>query len=524
MSRLTLRQKLWIPLLLTWAGLVTLTVWSALQARDMQLTERKHALADVVEMAYSVAAGLDQAAQSGKMSADAARQAAIARIADMRFSGGGYVTIVGADSVMVMHPMAPKLNGKDMSDWKDAKGTPLYKNIAAAGASPESAGYLEYFWPKPGETVPSSKLGYVKRYKPWNWDLIAGVYQDDIQAAFYHTLETSFVMLIVLGAAISGLTSLAVRSVRHSVGGEPAQAAELARQIASGDLTGHIDVSAGDDDSIVSAIAYTRDTLSGTVSRVKQAAETIRTAAAEIATGNSDLSSRTEQQAASLEQTAAAMDELTSTVKQNAENATRATEVAASASLEAERGGGVVGDVVNEVRAIAESAKKVAEITSVIDSIAFQTNILALNAAVEAARAGENGRGFAVVAGEVRSLAQRSASAAKEIRVLVDTSLTQVESGAALAENAGKAMDGIVSAVKRVTTIVDEIAAASAQQSIGIDEVNRAIAQMDGVTQQNAALVEEAAAAAASLNEQAQQLGNAVQVFRVATDAAHPMR
>jgi methyl-accepting chemotaxis protein len=213
------------------------------------------------------------------------------------------------------------------------------------------------------------------------------------------------------------------------------------------------------------------------------------------------------------------MDELTSTVKQNAENASRATEVAASASSEAERGGGVVGDVVGKVRAIAESSKKVADITSVIDSIAFQTNILALNAAVEAARAGENGRGFAVVASEVRSLAQRSAAAAKEIRVLVDSSLSQVESGAALAENAGAAMDGIVAAVKRVTTIVGEIATASTQQSMGIDEVNRAISQMDGATQQNAALVEQAAAAAASLNEQAQQLGQAIRVFRVETDA-----
>ena len=525
MSHLTLRQKLWIPLLLTWVGLLTLTVWHAQQMREMQLAERKHALADIVEMAYSIATGLDRDAQAGKIDADAAKQQARARIADLRFSGNGYITVVGADSVIVMHPMSPKLNGKDMSEWKDAKGNFLYKDIATAGASPSGIGYVEYWWPKPGETEPSSKLGFVKRYKPWNWDFVAGVYQDDIQSAFYHTLVTSLIVLIILGAAISWLTSLAVKSVRRSVGGEPAIAAELARQIASGDLTGHIEVAHGDDDSIVSAIAYTRDTLAGTVSRVKSAAETIRTASAEIATGNGDLSSRTEQQAASLEETAAAMDELTSTVKQNAENASRATEVAASASSEAERGGGVVGNVVGKVRAIAESSKKVADITSVIDSIAFQTNILALNAAVEAARAGENGRGFAVVASEVRSLAQRSAAAAKEIRVLVDTSLTQVESGAALAETAGEAMNGIVAAVKRVTTIVDEIAAASTQQSIGIDEVNRAISQMDGATQQNAALVEQAAAAAMSLNEQAQQLGEAMQVFRVAADASHaPVR
>ncbi|MCA8057370.1 MULTISPECIES: methyl-accepting chemotaxis protein [Burkholderia cepacia complex] len=515
MSRLTLRQKLWIPLLLTWAGLVTLTVWHALQTREMQLAERKQALADIVETAWSMAARLDEAAQAGKIDINAARQRAVARIADMRYSGGGYISIVGGDSVMIMHPMMPKLNGTAMSDWKDAHGTLLYRDIAAAGSSSAGAGYIEYSWPKPGEKEPSSKLGFVKRYKPWNWDLIAGVYQDDIQTAFYRTLGASFAMLMALGAIISLLTFFAIKSVRRSVGGEPAQAAELARQIASGDLTGSIDVAANDSHSIVSAIAYTRDTLSRAVSRVKSAAETIRTAAAEIATGNSDLSSRTEQQAASLEETAAAMDELTSTVKQNAENAARAAEVAANASFEAEHGGNVVSDVVNKVRTIAESAKSVSEITSVIDSIAFQTNILALNAAVEAARAGESGRGFAVVAGEVRSLAQRSAEAAKEIRVLVDTSLMQVQSGAAQAENAGIAMESIVVSVNRVRTIIDEIATASAQQSVGIDEVNRAVAQMDGVTQQNAALVEQAAAAALSLNEQTQLLGEAMQVFRV---------
>jgi methyl-accepting chemotaxis protein len=209
------------------------------------------------------------------------------------------------------------------------------------------------------------------------------------------------------------------------------------------------------------------------------------------------------------------MDEITSTVRANAENASQASQVAASASAQALRGGSVVNDVVENVRAIATSSKQVAEITAVIDGIAFQTNILALNAAVEAARAGENGRGFAVVAGEVRSLAQRSAAAAKEIRVLVDTSLTQIESGAGLAENAGRAMADIVTAVKRVTTIVEDIATASSQQSVGIEEVNRAIAQMDGTTQQNAALVEQAAAAASSMNDQALRLGDAMQSFRL---------
>jgi methyl-accepting chemotaxis protein len=513
MNRLSLRQKLWMPLILSWFGLLTLTVWHAYQTRDLQLSERHRDLGDIVSMSYSIAAGLDKLAQSGKMSVDAAKQEAIARIGDLRYDGGGYVTIVGANSVMIMHPISPKLDGKDMSEWKDAKGNRLYKAIAAAGSSAEGAGFLEYWWPKPGETEPSSKLGYTKRYKPWDWDMIAGAYQDDIQAAFYRTLLHSFLMLFALGAAISLFASLAIKSVRRSLGGEPAAAAQLARQIASGDLTGRIDVTAGDTQSVISAIAHTRDSLAGTVSRVKDAADAIKLAAAEIASGNADLSSRTEQQAASLQETAAAMDEITSTVRANADNASQASQVAASASAQALRGGSVVNDVVENVRAIATSSKQVAEITAVIDGIAFQTNILALNAAVEAARAGENGRGFAVVAAEVRSLAQRSATAAKEIKALIGTSTDTVKEGASLVSNAGATMGEIVSSIRRVNEILDEISHASNEQSAGIEQVNRAVGEMDQVTQQNAALVEEAAAAAHSLKDQVDVLREAIGSF-----------
>src|SRR5471032_869535 len=353
------------------------------------------------------------------------------------------------------------------------------------------------------------------RYKTWGGDMNAGSFQDDIQAAFYRTLLHSFLMLFALGAAISLFASLAIKSVRRSLGGEPAAAAQLARQIASGDLTGRIDVTAGDTQSVISAIAHTRDSLAGTVSRVKDAADAIKLAAAEIASGNADLSSRTEQQAASLQETAAAMDEITSTVRANAENASQASQVAASASAQALRGGNVVNDVVENVRAIATSSKQVAEITAVIDGIAFQTNILALNAAVEAARAGEDGRGFAVVAGEVRSLAQRSSAAAKEIKELIDTSVERVQSGSALVDEAGRTMTEIIGAVQRVTDIMGEIAAASEEQSGGIEQVARAVTQMDEVTQQNAALVEEAAAAAQSLEDQAGALKAAVSVFQL---------
>jgi methyl-accepting chemotaxis protein len=268
-----------------------------------------------------------------------------------------------------------------------------------------------------------------------------------------------------------------------------------------------------------------------TVREVRSGADTIATASSEIATGNLDLSSRTEQQAGSLEETASAIEQLTSTVKQNADNAREANQLALTASNVAVEGGAVVGQVVDTMGAINESSRRIVDIISVIDGIAFQTNILALNAAVEAARAGEQGRGFAVVASEVRSLAQRSASAAKEIKSLIDDSVDKVGSGTRLVEQAGKTMTEVVSSVKRVSDIVAEISAATQEQSTGIGEVNHAITQMDQVTQQNAALVEEAAAAAGSLQDQAAKLAQVVSVFKLDNDqiaavpkAAAPMR
>ena len=266
----------------------------------------------------------------------------------------------------------------------------------------------------------------------------------------------------------------------------------------------------------------TVEQLTEVIQRIKEAGDTINTAAKEIASGNTDLSQRTEEQASSLEETAASMEELTSTVKQNAENAKQANQLAAGASDIAIRGGEVVSKVVTTMSSISESSKKIVDIISVIDGIAFQTNILALNAAVEAARAGEQGRGFAVVASEVRNLAQRSAAAAKEIKTLINDSVDKVSVGTDLADKAGKTMDEVVNSVKRVTDIMAEISAASIEQSSGIEQVNQAITQMDDVTQQNAALVEEAAAAAESLEEQAQQLTTLISTFRLSGERAAP--
>ncbi|MFY1990897.1 methyl-accepting chemotaxis protein [Achromobacter xylosoxidans] len=291
---------------------------------------------------------------------------------------------------------------------------------------------------------------------------------------------------------------------------------ESFERIAGGDLTTRVDVQSTNEIGVLmAAVKRMQESLARTVATVRRGVDEINVGSREISAGNTDLSSRTEEQAASLEETAASMEELASTVKQNADNARQANQLAASASDVAERGGSAVAEVVNTMQGISASSRKISEIVSVIDGIAFQTNILALNAAVEAARAGEQGKGFAVVAGEVRSLAQRSAQAAKEIKGLIEDSVSKVGAGSQQVERAGATMQEIVASVKRVTDIMGEISAASEEQSSGIDQVNRAVSQMDEVTQQNAALVEEAAAAAGSLQEQAQRLAEAVAVFKI---------
>ncbi len=314
-------------------------------------------------------------------------------------------------------------------------------------------------------------------------------------------------------AAGAALAWLIARRLTRQLGGEPDYAAQIANRIAAGDLAVRVETKPGDTASLLHALANMRGQLASIVGRISESSESILLASGEIAQGNTDLSQRTEEQAASLEETASSMEQLTATVRQNADNAQQAGGVARGASEVAARGSGLVDDVVETMRELAAGSKRMTDIIGVIESIAFQTNILALNAAVEAARAGEQGRGFAVVAGEVRALAQRSAVSAKEIKELIENSTSRVDSGARLAERAGSTMAEVTQAVQRMTDIMADISAASGEQSTGIEQVNRAVAQMDEVTQQNAALVEEAAAAAGAMADQARHLKTAVAVF-----------
>jgi methyl-accepting chemotaxis protein len=331
--------------------------------------------------------------------------------------------------------------------------------------------------------------------------------------------QSTTICLPVLGVIATllgiGISLFITRSIRRQLGGEPDYAVDTMGQIAAGDLSLSIQTEDDDSASVLHAVKTMRDSIAGIVGEVRSSADTIATATSEIAAGNMDLSSRTENQANSLQQTASSMGQLTSTVKQNADHANEANQLAASASELAIKGGEVVAQVVTTMNSITDSAKRIVDIISVIDGIAFQTNILALNAAVEAARAGEQGRGFAVVAAEVRNLAQRSAGAAREIKALIGDSVEKVDAGSKLADQAGTTMQEVVSGVERVSRIIAEIAYASREQTTGIEQVNLAIGQMDEVTQQNAALVEQAAAAAQSLQEQAAKLAEVVGTFKL---------
>ena len=342
----------------------------------------------------------------------------------------------------------------------------------------------------------------------------------DSGASATRVVSLAAAVLVALGSLVLGL--LLLRSLLRQLGGEPGAAAEAVGAMARGDLSTPIAVRPGDSASLMARLREMQASLAGIVSTVRSNSESVATASTQISQGNHDLSQRTEEQASALQQTSATMDELGSTVSNNADNARQANQLALGASTVAAKGGDVVDQVIGTMKGINESSRKISDIISVIDGIAFQTNILALNAAVEAARAGEQGRGFAVVASEVRSLAQRSAGAAKEIKTLITDSVEQVERGTSLVDEAGRTMKEIVGAIQRVSDIVGEISSASAEQSSGVGQDGNAINEMDRATQQNAALVEESAAAASSLKTQAEQLVQAVAVFTLAAGNSAP--
>ncbi|NHZ33912.1 hypothetical protein F0185_09960 [Massilia sp. CCM 8692] len=511
---MSIAKKLATLIISSIIGIVVLTALFLISEKRMILEERQNNVRQAVETAHGVVAYYHELAEKGGMPAAEAQKRALATIKTLRYSKTEYFWVQDQSARILMHPIKPALDNTDGSGTKDPTGKFFFTEFAET-VKTSGAGFVFYMWPKPGSENPVQKVSYVKGFAPWGWIVGSGVYLDTVDATIHARLLSFSLGALALAGVLLGIGLLIGRGLLRQLGGEPGYAAGIARSIAEGDLSINIDLKHNDSSSLLHGIRTMRDDLAKIVMQVRMGTDTIATASSQIASGNLDLSSRTEQQASSLEETAASMEELTGTVKQNADNARQANQLAATASEVAMQGGAVVAQVVDTMASINDSSRKIVDIISVIDGIAFQTNILALNAAVEAARAGEQGRGFAVVASEVRNLAQRSAAAAKEIKTLIGDSVEKVSVGNKLVADAGGTMDNVVASVRRVTDIMAEISAASHEQSAGIAQVNQAIAQMDAATQQNAALVEEAAAAAESMQDQAARLSQVVGVFRL---------
>ncbi len=500
-------------------GFVVLSVVSSLRNERLTVDARRGQLVAAVQSAANIAAAYRERAASGEMPVDEAKKAAIDAIRLSRYGGADgrseYFYIWTVDGATVMHPTHPEWTGQSMiGKLLDAEGGDSLKNLLdAVAASANGRAFSKAMFPRPGQTQALPKLQYGTRIDGWNWVVGSGVYMDDLDALVRSERLHDVMVALALLAVVAGAGWLVARSVLRQIGGDPAEAMRVMDEVASGNLAARLDRAAGG--SLLDGLQTMIASLRRMIEQVHVSTESIRTAADEIAVGNLDLSQRTEETASNLQETAASLEQITGTVRQTADSARTANQLATTASDVAARGGGVVEEVVSTMGEINESSRRIADIIGTIDGIAFQTNILALNAAVEAARAGEQGRGFAVVASEVRSLAQRSADAAKEIKALIGTSVERVEAGSRLVQDAGESMREIVVSVQRVTDVIGEITAAANEQSSGIDQINVAVTQLDQMTQQNAALVEESAAAAESLKHQAVNLADVVGVFQV---------
>ncbi len=596
MKALTIGGRINLLALVTVAGLLVVTALALFRLDAVMRDDIADRTKKSVEIAHSVVAYYQGEEAAGRMSRDQAQTAAKAAVGAMRYGQDDYFWINDMHPTMVMHPMKPALNGKDLSENKDADGVLMFKEFVAV-VQKDGEGFVHYQWAKPNQDGASPKISYVKGFAPWGWVIGSGVYTDQIAAAVGKSAlalgSMALLVLLVVGAAgwfigrsVSGPVVALERRMRGLAEGDTASeipgvargdeigkmalalatfrdaaiekarlAAEALSQrsmseqeraareaekaaeaeadrvtiealgrglaaMADGDLTYRIET------EFAPKAAQLKTDFNAAIAQLQQAVSVvvaniagIRSGAGEISQAADDLSRRTEQQAAGLEETAAALDEITATVNKTASGARQASDVVQAAKGDAETSGVIVRDAVQAMQAIEGSSDQISQIIGVIDEIAFQTNLLALNAGVEAARAGEAGRGFAVVASEVRALAQRSAEAAKEIKTLISTSSTQVGSGVKLVGQTGEALQRIVDRVAEIDGLVSEIAASAQEQAIGLAEVNTAVNQMDQVTQQNAAMVEQSTAASHSLAQEAQSLQASVARFKVGSAA-----
>lgn len=515
LNRLSIRSKLVILTGLGLVALLTLSMWMLWGQYQQSMDQRKAQVRHAVETAAGVLDWAYAQEKSGALGREQAQTLARQSIATMRYRGQEYFWINDLQGTMVMHPIKPELVGRGADAVRDPNGF-LILAEAAKLVQAQQSGFMAYQWAKPGKEQPVDKVSYVQGFVPWGWVVGSGLYVDDLLDEFAATaarVGAIVALVLALVAWIGWHTGAAITLAMT-------QATGAVQAMARGDLSTTIE-SQGRDEiaALLQDMAHMQHQLSDVVAGVRQGSESVAIASAQIASGNQDLSTRTESQASALEKTASSMEQLSTTVQQNADSAQQASRLAQESAVVAQRAGDVVAQVVDTMRDIHQSSRKIADIIQVIDSIAFQTNILALNAAVEAARAGEQGRGFAVVASEVRALASRSAQAAKEIGTLIHASVERVSHGSALVDEAGQTMGEVVTSIHRVNEHMGAISNASKEQALGVGQIGEAVTHLDQVTQQNAALVEEMAAAATSLKAQASDLVREVATFVLANTA-----
>ncbi|WMD18269.1 methyl-accepting chemotaxis protein [Achromobacter seleniivolatilans] len=502
------RELLWFVFAIG-AAVLALGAWDAWERRADMVAERKTELRHVLDLAAGILRNGKQSAAEGMPLADAKRNVA-RRLAQLRYGADGYVGAFGDDYNLLVHPDA-KLVGTNVRAIKDVDGLPIFEDLYAQGKG--GGGYVQYRFPRPGEEEALPKISYATYDNEWGWLLFTGLYVDDVDAAFYGTLWRQ-------GSVTLGLLALvllaALRFFRTHVISPLDEAVALCERVANGDLSSVISRHhRGEIGRLFDGMARMQQRLDVAVRSIVHSTGSIAAASRQIAAGSMDLSDRTEKQAAALEQTAASVEQITATAKQSADHVREVSSLASQSAQLARQGSEETQHAIDAMGEISHSSQRIDEIISVIDGIAFQTNILALNAAVEAARAGEQGRGFAVVAGEVRALAQRSATAAKEIKGLIEASSDSVARGSQRVEQASATMSSVLESATTSAPLMGEIATASTEQSVGIEQINQAVTHLDSVTQQNAALVEEFAASAATLHEQADDLARAVSVFKL---------
>ncbi len=511
MTHLTTTQKLWGTLGIIWIAMLLLVGWLAWENRQTIESERRDSIQYVVESVQNQIEALQERVDAGELSLEEAQQRAIDNMSSVSFGAGEYIFSFNNDLLIISHPSRDP--GTDMTNYQDASGMALYPELLRVAQA--GGGHVNYYSTRAGGDEQLPKTSYVAHLPEWEWSLATGVYVDDINAAFIAGLIRSIGILLIIGLPVTLLMGWVIRDVSRRLGGDPRYAANVVRHIADGDLTQVTQLSPTDQQSLLFNINRMREALAETIGDIHLGASQVNSGVEQIVGVNEELSTRTEEQAASLAETASSMEQLTATVKQNAEHADHARTLATRAADSAQRGSDSMSTVISTMATINESATQMSSIVNTIDGIAFQTNILALNASVEAARAGDQGRGFAVVANEVRQLASRSAAAAQEIKTLIEASDSKVVEGSRQVRDTGDVINGMVDDIKQLSTLVQEISAATIEQSSGIEQVNQAVTQMDQMTQQNASLVQESNHATQTLAQLSAQLRQLVAHFRI---------